>query len=257
MIHPTAVVDPAAKLAADVEVGPYSVIGAEVEIAEGTWVGPHVVIKGPTRIGRNNKIYQFASVGEDCQDKKYKGERTFLEIGDNNVIREFVTIQRGTVQDNSLTQIANGCLIMNYTHIAHDCVVGDNCVIANGTQLAGHVHLSNNVIIGGLSAIHQFCHVGSYVMIGGGTMIRNDVPAFVMAVGNPGVARGMNYEGMKRNGLPKAVINQLRKAYKLVYQSDLTVQKAIEEMENWDFDSEHVNLFIESIKASSRGILPE
>ena len=257
MIHSTAVIDPTAQLAADVQVGPYSVIGADVEIAEGSWIGPHVVIKGPTKIGRHNKIYQFASVGEDCQDKKYKGERTFLEIGDNNVIREFVSIQRGTVQDNSLTKIGNGCLIMNYCHIAHDCIIGDDCIIANACQLAGHVHLSNNVIIGGMSAFHQFTQVGPYVMIGGGTMVRNDIPAFVMAVGNPGVARGMNYEGMKRNGLSKAMMNQLRKAYKIVYQSELTVQQAVAEMESWEPESEHLGLYINSIKSSTRGIIPE
>ena len=179
-IHPTAIIDSRAILADDVTVGAYSIIGAEVELGSGCEIASHVVIKGPTKIGKNNRIFQFASVGEDCQDKKYKGERTFLEIGDNNVIRETCTIHRGTVQDQSITRIGNNNLFMVNVHVAHDCIVGNDCVFANNAGLAGHVHVGDGVIFGGNTGVHQFCQIGSYAMMGGASLVLKDIPAFVM-----------------------------------------------------------------------------
>ncbi|MDX1409022.1 MAG: acyl-ACP--UDP-N-acetylglucosamine O-acyltransferase, partial [Saprospiraceae bacterium] len=185
MIHPTAIIDPAAELAEEVQVGPYSVIGPDVKIGAGTVIAPHVVINGPTTIGRNNRIFQFASVGEECQDKKYKGEPTRLEIGDDNVIRESVTIHRGTIQDNSLTRIGSRNLLMAYVHVAHDCMVGDDCIFANNASIAGHAHVGNGVILGGMTGVHQFCKIGSYSMTSGCSFVTKDIPAYVMAAGNP------------------------------------------------------------------------
>ena len=183
-IHPTAIIDPSAQIAHGVTIGAYSIIGADVVIGEGCDIGPHVVIKGVTTLGKNNRIFQFASVGEDCQDKKYKGERTFLEIGDNNVIRENCTIHRGTTQDNSLTRIGNNNLLMVNTHIAHDCVVGNDCIFANNAGLAGHVKVGDSVIIGGNTGVHQFCQIGSYAMTGGASLVLKDIFVFVMVFGN-------------------------------------------------------------------------
>ena len=191
-IHPTAIIDSRAILADDVTVGAYSIIGAEVELGSGCEIASHVVIKGPTKIGKNNRIFQFASVGEDCQDKKYKGERTFLEIGDNNVIRETCTIHRGTVQDQSITRIGNNNLFMVNVHVAHDCIVGNDCVFANNAGLAGHVHVGDGVIFGGNTGVHQFCQIGSYAMMGGASLVLKDIPAFVMVSGNPAQAAGIS-----------------------------------------------------------------
>jgi UDP-N-acetylglucosamine acyltransferase len=253
LIHSQAIVDKNANIASDVEIGPWTYIGPDVEIDAGTVIAPHVVIKGPTRIGKNNRIYQFASVGEDCQDKKYNGEPTRLEIGDNNVIRESCTIHRGTVQDNSITRIGSGNLLMAYVHVAHDCVVGDNNIFANNASLAGHVHVDHDVILGGFSGVHQFCFVGAHSMASMGSMIVKDIPAFVMVSGDTAKAHGMNYEGMRRRNYPKETINTLRKAYKVVYRQGLTVQDAIAELESWPA-LEQLDLFIDSIKRSQRGI---
>lgn len=254
MIHPTALVDARAKLAADVEVGPYSIIGADVEIGSGTVVGPHVVINGPTRIGRNNRIFQFASVGEECQDKKYKGEPTRLEIGDNNVIRECVTIHRGTIQDNSLTAIGSGNLLMAYVHVAHDCVIGNDCIFANNASVAGHVHVGNGVILGGMTGVHQFCHIGDFAMTAGCSLVVKDVPAYVMVGGNPAAAHGMNYEGMKRRGWSREVINTLRHAYKAVYREGRTLDEALALLDGQLADCAELVPFVASLKASTRGI---
>lgn len=253
MIHSQAIVDKNAKIASDVEVGPWTWIGPDVEIDSGTVIAPHVVIKGPTKIGKNNRIFQFASVGEDCQDKKYNGEPTRLEIGDNNVIRESCTIHRGTVQDNGLTRIGSGNLLMAYVHIAHDCMVGDNNIFANNASLAGHVNVAHDVILGGFSGVHQFCTVGPHSMASMGSMVVKDIPAFVMVSGDTARAHGMNYEGMRRRNFPKDTINTLRNAYKTVYRKGLTVQDAIAELESWP-EVEQLTLFIESIKNSKRGI---
>ncbi|SFC38415.1 acyl-[acyl-carrier-protein]--UDP-N-acetylglucosamine O-acyltransferase [Marinospirillum celere] len=253
LIHPTALIDPAAKIAADVEIGPYSIIGPDVEIGSGCKIGPHVVIKGPSVIGARNRIFQFASVGEDCQDKKYKGEPTRLILGDDNVIREGVTIHRGTVQDQQLTQIGSRNLFMAYSHVAHDCIVGNDCILANQATLAGHVTLGDFVILGGLSAVHQFSRVGSHAMCGGGSIILKDIAAYTMISGHPAESHGINYEGLKRRGFSKEAMQALRSAYKTVFRQGLNLQDAIAELETSNPLPE-VQVFIDSIKNSQRGI---
>lgn len=257
MIHPSAIVDPKAELAADVEVGPFSIIGPDVEIGAGTVIGPHVVVRGPTRIGKGNRIFQFASVGEDCQDKKYKGEPTRLEIGDNNIIREGATLHRGTVQDNSLTRVGSNNLFMAYVHIAHDCIVGDNCIFANNASIAGHVHVGDGVILGGFTGVHQFCKIGSYAMTSLYSVVNMDIPAFVMVQGYPARARGMNFEGMKRRGYSKELIGQLRAAYRTLYRSGLTLAEALARLQEEAGDSAEMAMLLDSLQRSERGIVRE
>lgn len=257
MIHSTAIIDPRAQLDSSVTVGPYSVIGPEVVIGAGTEIGPHVVINGPTTIGENNRIFQFASVGEDCQDKKYKGEPTRLEIGDNNMIRENVTIHRGTIQDESLTKIGSDNLLMAYVHVAHDCIVGNNCVLANNATLAGHVKVGDFVILGGFSGVHQFGRIGSYAMAGMYSVINMDVPAYLMMQGYPARPRGMNVEGMKRRGYEKELIRNLREAYRILYRQGHTIEEAVAKMKAELPASDQLQLFIDSIESSERGIVRE
>lgn len=257
MIHPSAIIDPKAELAADVEVGPFSIIGPDVEIGAGTVIGPHVVVRGPTRIGKGNRIFQFASVGEECQDKKYKGEPTRLEIGDNNIIREGATLHRGTVQDNSLTRVGSNNLFMAYVHIAHDCIVGDNCIFANNSSIAGHVHVGDGVILGGFTGVHQFCKVGSYAMTSLYSVVNMDIPAFVMVQGYPARARGMNFEGMKRRGYSKELISQLRAAYRTLYRSGMTLAEALARLQDEAGDSAEMAMLLDSLQRSERGIVRE
>ncbi|MFC3284360.1 acyl-ACP--UDP-N-acetylglucosamine O-acyltransferase [Litchfieldella rifensis] len=254
MIHPTAIVDPGARLAEDVEVGPFSIIGPQVEIGAGSRVGPHVVIKGPTRLGERTRIFQFASVGEDCQDKKYAGEPTRLVMGDDNVIREGVTLHRGTVQGRGETTIGSRNLLMAYAHVGHDCVIGDDCILANQVTLAGHVTLGDFAILGGLSAIHQFCYFGAHAMAGGGSIITKDTPAYVMINGNPAQAHGLNLVGLKRRGFSSEAIKALGESYKLVYRQGLTVEQALAEIET-RFALPETETFAASIKVSTRGII--
>ncbi|MDR5906337.1 acyl-ACP--UDP-N-acetylglucosamine O-acyltransferase [Franzmannia qiaohouensis] len=253
MIHPTALVDPAARLADDVEVGPFSVIGADVEIGPGSQIGPHVVVKGPTVLGARTRIFQFASVGEDCQDKKYAGEPTRLVMGDDNVIREGVTLHRGTAQDRGETTIGSRNLFMAYAHVGHDCVIGSDCILANQVTLAGHVKLGDFAILGGLSAVHQFCHFGTHAMAGGGSIITKDTPAFVMINGNPAEARGLNLVGLKRRGFSREALNALSESYKLVYRQGLTVEQALAEIRR-RYELPEVDTFIASIEVATRGI---
>ena len=253
MIHNTAIIDARAELASDVQVGPYTVIGPDVKIGAGTVIGPHVVIQGPTTIGRDNRIFQFASVGEACQDKKYKGEPTALEIGDNNVIREHVTIHRGTVQDNGLTRIGHNNLLMVGVHVAHDCMIGNDNIFANTTGIAGHVHIGDGVILGGMTGVHQFCRIGSYAMTAGCSLVVKDIPAYVMVGGNPAASRSMNFEGMRRRGWSAEVISQLRQAYKTVFRQGLTLEQALEKLDQLEAGPE-LQLFIDSLRASERGI---
>lgn len=253
MIHTTAIIDARAELASDVQVGPYTVIGPDVKIGAGTVIGPHVVIQGPTTIGRDNRIFQFASVGEACQDKKYKGEPTALEIGDNNVIREHVTIHRGTVQDNGLTRIGHNNLLMVGVHVAHDCMIGNDNIFANTTGIAGHVHIGDGVILGGMTGVHQFCRIGSYAMTAGCSLVVKDIPAYVMVGGNPAASRSMNFEGMRRRGWSAEVISQLRQAYKTVFRQGLTLEQALEKLGQLEAGPE-LQLFIDSLRASERGI---
>jgi len=254
-IHPQAIVEPGAKISANVEVGPWSFIGSDVEIGEGTKIMSHVVLKGPSKIGKHNTIFQFSSVGEDCQDKKYAGELTHLEIGDHNTIREGCTIHRGTIQDNSITKIGNNNLFMAYVHVAHDCVIGNDCIFANNATLAGHVHVADNAILGGGSMVHQFCKVGVHSMSAGGSIILRDVPAFVMASGQSASVHGLNTEGLKRRGFSPEQLAELKRAYKVIYRKGLNLKDALVQLDN-DFDkSDIVSTFVDSIKNSNRGII--
>jgi UDP-N-acetylglucosamine acyltransferase len=226
VIHPTALIDAGARLGANVSIGAYSVIGAGVEIGDGTRVGPHVVIEGPTKIGRDNRIFQFASLGAAPQDKKYGGEPTTLEIGDRNTIREFCTFNRGTVQDAGATRIGNDNWIMAYVHLAHDCQVGNQTIFANNAQLAGHVHVGDWAILGGFTVVHQFVRIGAHAMTGMGTILLQDVPPYVTASGNPSAPHGINSEGLKRRGFSPAAIAGLRRAYKTLYRNGLKLEEA-------------------------------
>lgn len=255
MIDPRAAIDPNAKLADGVTVGPFSVIGPDVEIGEGSWIGPHVVIEGPCRIGKENKIFQFSSIGAEPQDKKYAGEPTLLEIGDRNVIRESCTLNRGTSQDLGYTRIGSDNWIMAYVHIAHDCIVGDNTIFANNTTLAGHVVIEDYAILGGASLIHQFCTVGAYSFIGMGSAISKDVPPFLMVAGQPSHPHGLNVEGLRRRGFTPEAIKALRRAYKIVYRSGLTAVKAVDKIADLASEYDEVAQFSEFIRQSERGIV--
>lgn len=231
MIDPRAVVDPKAEIATDVEVGPYAVIGAGVRIDAGTWIGPHVVIKGPARIGRDNRIFQFSSLGDEPQDKKYAGETTRLEIGDRNTIREFVSMNRGTAQDGGVTRLGNDNWIMAYVHIAHDCILGNNLVLANGTSLAGHVHVDDNVSFGGFTLVHQFVHIGAYAFTGHNSALTGDVPPYIMVAGSERTRPyGVNVVGLKRRNFTAEQIEAIRRAYKILYRSSLRLADAREEL---------------------------
>ena len=254
MIDVRAVVDPAAKIADDVSIGPFSVIGADVEIGSGTWVGPNVVINGPCRIGRENKIFQFASVGELPQDKKYAGEDTLLEIGDRNVIREFCTLNRGTVQGGGATTIGDDNWIMAYVHIAHDCRVGSQTIFANNTTLAGHVTIEDYVILGGATLVHQFCRVGAHSFCGMGSAIAKDIPTYMMVAGQPAAPHGLNTEGLKRRGFSAEEIRELRRAYKVIYRSGLRVVEVIEALKPIAERCAVVQPLIDFIEKSERGI---
>ena len=255
-IHPTALVDAKAEIDTSVEIGPFSIIGPEVQIGAGTVVKSHVVINGHTTIGCNNEIYQFSSVGEANQDKKYRGEATRLVIGDNNIIRENATIHRGTIQDNGITQVGSGNLFMASTHVGHDCVVGDNNILANYAALAGHVTIGDSILLGGYSGVHQFCRVGSFSMCGMGSMVTKDIPAYIMVSGNPARAHGMNFEGMRRRGMTSDVIKALRTAYKLLYLKGLKLETALQELEQGlAKEVTEVHAFVASIRQSKRGIV--
>lgn len=225
-IHPTAIVDPQARLAADVTIGPYTIVGADVEIGAATRIGSHVVIGEHTRIGARNTIFQFCSIGEAPQDKKYGGEPTRLEIGDDNTIREFCTLNRGTIQDAGVTRVGNHNWIMAYVHLAHDCQIGNHTIFANNAQLAGHVHIGDYVVLGGFTGVHQFCRVGAHCMTAIGAVVLQDVPPFVMAAGNTAEPRGINAEGLKRRGYSTDAIAAIRRAFKTLYKSGLSFDEA-------------------------------
>ncbi len=255
MIHSTAIIDSRAELADDVAVGPFTVIGPHVTIAAGTVIGSHVVIKGPTSIGKHNRIYQFSSIGEDPQDKKYAFEVTRLEIGDRNTIREFTSMHRGTQQDHSVTQIGNDNLFMAYTHVAHDCVIGDHVIMANGASLAGHVHLNSHAILGGFTLVHQFTQIGQYSFAAMGSAITQDIPPFIMVGGRPTKPHGINSVGMERNGITAEDIRLIRKAYKIIYKMNLRLEDAIEQMEDLAGDSKEVSDMVSFLRNVNRGIL--
>jgi len=255
MIDPRAVVSPHATIAADVQIGPFTVIGADVDIGAGTWIGPHVVINGPTRIGTHNKIFQFASLGDAPQDKKYGGEPTRLEIGHRNVFRESVTVNRGTTHDKGVTHIGNDNLLMAYSHVAHDCHLGDQIVMANCATLGGHVEIGDWVTLGGLSAVHQHTKVGAYCFIAHNAAVTRDVPPYVMAVGRPAVPHSVNSVGLQRRGFTPAQILNIRRAYRLLYRSGLKLKAAVEQLEQVAATQPEIAPFVEFIKRSSRSIV--
>ncbi len=255
MIDPGAIIHADACIGTNVSVGPYSVIGAGVEIASGCRIGPHAVIKGPTKIGKNNKIFQFCSIGDDPQDKKYEGESdSVLEIGDNNVIREFCSINRGTGHGGGCTRLGNNNWIMAYVHIAHDCLIGNHCTFANNTTLAGHVSIDDYVILGGFTGVHQFCRIGKNSFSAIASVIVKDVPPYLMMSGNTAKPTGLNKEGLKRNGFPSATIDQLKKAYKVIYREGLLLKDALEKIAALESDCPEVEEFVRFIKSSERGI---
>lgn len=255
MIDPRAIVDPAARLAADVAVGPFAIVGPDVEIGAGTWVGPHAIINGPTRIGRDNRIFQFASIGEIPQDKKYAGEKTRLEIGDRNTFRESCTVHRGTVQGGGVTRIGSDNLIMATVHIAHDCIVGNHVIFANAASLAGHVTIDDYAILGGFTLVHQFCTLGAHCFTAMGSVIPKDVPPYVMVSGHMARPYGLNTEGLKRRGFDAATLTALRRAYKVIYKSGLTVEQAREQLVAMTGDCAEVGLFVDFLGRSTRGIV--
>jgi UDP-N-acetylglucosamine acyltransferase len=226
-----------------------------VEIGAGSRIASHVVIKGPTRIGEGNQIFQFATIGEDCQDKKYAGEPTRLEIGDYNVFREGCTVHRGTVQDEGITRIGSHNLLMAYAHVAHDCVMGDNIILANSAALAGHVRVGDHAILGGFTAVHQFCRIGAHVMCGAGTVVLKDIPAYVMASGNSAKPHGINLEGLRRRGFDAEALATLRRSYKAIYRKGLTLDQALQELKAMAEQQPAVQLLIDSLEASTRGII--
>lgn len=255
LIAPQAVIHPDAKLADDVRVGPWTLIGPDVEIGAGSVIASHVVIKGPTRIGKNNQIYQFSTVGEDTPDLKYNGEPTRLVIGDHNIIREGVTIHRGTVQDRSETTIGNHNLIMAYVHIGHDSVLGDHCILVNNTSLAGHVVVGDWAILSGFTLVHQFCHIGAHSFSGMGSAIGKDVPAYVLVNGAPAAAKSINAEGLRRRGFNKDEIAAVSRAFKVIYRRGFTVDEALLQLEQLALECPAVRPMIDSLTVSKRGIV--
>jgi len=255
VIHTTAIVDESAIIADDCEVGAYSVIGPDVSIGAGTIIGPHVVIKGPTSIGRKNKISQFASVGDDPQDLKYDGEKTYLEIGDDNTIREFATINRGTEGGGTVTRIGNGNLFMAYIHVAHDCQIGDNVIMANSASLAGHVTVGDHAILAGFACVHQFCKVGEHAFIGLNSVANRDVSPFTMAVGNYAEAKGINKNGLRRREFSDDTISALHRSYKILIRQHGDRAQAIDALKTESSMFPEVARMIEFVENSERGIV--
>ena len=255
LIHPSAIVSPKAELAGDVRIGPWTVIGDGVSIDSGSIIESHVVVKGPTQIGKQNHIYQFSSVGEDTPDLKYKGEPTRLVIGDRNIIREGVTIHRGTVQDRSETSIGDDNLLMAYVHVGHDSVIGNHVILVNNTALAGHVHVDDWAILGGFTLVHQFCRIGAHCFTGMGSAIGKDVPAYVLVTGAPAAPRNINAEGLKRRGFSREELSRLSNAYKTIYRRGHTTEEAVEELRGLANSCEKVAVLVKSLESSQRGIV--
>ena len=254
MIDARAIVSGEAELAADVSVGPFSIIGPQVQIGPRTVVGPHVVINGPTTIGAGNRIFQFASIGDAPQDKKYQGEPTRLEIGDRNVFRESCTVNRGTTHGQGVTRIGSDNLFMAYAHVAHDCVVGNNTVFANCAALGGHVEIGDWVILGGLTAVHQFSKIGAHAFLAGGAIVTRDVPPYVMVAGNPAAPHSVNSEGLKRRGFTEEQIRNIRDAYRIVYRSDLKLAEALARLAPQADGRPEIRAFVDFIHASTRSL---
>ena len=255
MIHPTAVISESATIGENVTIGPFCVVDDNVTIGDGCILKSHVVVRGPTRIGKNNKFYQFSSIGEDCQDKKYAGEPTELIIGDDNEFREGVTVHRGTVQDEGVTIIGSRGLFMVNAHIAHDCVLGDDIIVANNCAIAGHVHIDDFVIVGGAVGIHQFCKIGAHAFLGAGGIILRDVPPFVMVSGHKNIPQGINSEGLKRRGFEKDEVLAIKRAYKVIYRAGNTIEEAIDALETPANDHDGVARMVEFLRHAERGII--
>ncbi len=255
MIDERAVIDPGADLDEGVSVDPFAVIGADVQIGKGSWIGPHCVIKGPTRIGRDNRIFQFASVGEDPQDMKYAGEPTVLEMGDRNVVREYATIHRGTAQDAGVTRIGNDNLLMAYTHVAHDCGIADHVIMANAASLGGHVHIHDWAILGGFTIVHQFCRIGAHAFCAMGSSVSMDVPTYVTIGGSPAKAYGINSEGLKRRGFDDELILAIRRAYKILYKSGMKLEQALEVIRGMAEQTPQLVQLVDFLADNERGIV--
>jgi UDP-N-acetylglucosamine acyltransferase len=255
VIDARAIVSPQAQLAPDVTVGPFSIIGPQVQVGARTVIGPHVVVNGPTTIGEENHIFQFASIGDAPQDKKYRGEPTRLVIGDRNVFRESCTINRGTTHDKGVTTIGNDNLFMAFSHVAHDCVIGNNTVFANSVAMGGHVEVGDWVILGGLTAIHQFIKIGAHAFLGGGAILSRDVPPYVMVAGNPAVPHGVNAEGLKRRGFSEAQIRHIREAYRIIYRSDLKLSDALARLTELAAEQPEIQAFVDFIHGSTRSLV--
>lgn len=255
MIHPQAIIDPRARLGKDVQVGAYSIIGADVEIGDRCWIGPHVVINGPTRIGADSRIYQFCSLGDAPQHTGYKGEPTRLDLGERNVVREYCTFNRGTVAGGGLTQIGNDNFIMAYSHIAHDCRIGNHTVFANAASLAGHVHIGDYAVLGGFTLVHQFCRIGAYCMTAVNTVLFKDVPPFVTAGGNSAAPHGINVRGLKRRGFSEDAIAAVKRAYKTLYKSGLLLEQALAEIDTMARAHPELTQLTTFIRESERGIV--
>ncbi|MBE7565613.1 acyl-ACP--UDP-N-acetylglucosamine O-acyltransferase [Acidithiobacillus thiooxidans] len=253
-IHPTAIVDSGAIVGADCKIGPYAVIGAHVELGAHCQIGAHAVLEGPTRIGSHNHIFQFASVGTAPQDLGYQGEPTALEIGSHNTLREFVTVNRGTVKGGGVTRIGSHNLLMAYCHVAHDCRIGDQVVMANAATLAGHVCIEDHAILGGLSAVHQFARIGSHAILGGGTMAPLDIPPYMMAAGNHASLHGINVRGLARRGISRETILQIKRAYRILFRSGQRLDDAMEEVRQRGLDAPEIAHLLDFIQNSKRGI---
>ena len=254
-MHPTAIVDPAARVAPGVEIGAYAVIGPGVEIGAGCSIGPHTVVTGNTRIGARCRIFQFSSIGEIPQDKKYQGEPTRLEIGESNTIREFCTINSGTRQGGGVTRIGDGNWIMAYAHVAHDCQIGNRTIFANNAQLAGHVVVGDDAILGGFTVVHQFCRIGPHSITGMGTIVLQDIPPYVMASGNPARPYGINAEGLARRGFDAASIAAVKRAYRSLYRAGLTLEQARKALAEQAQTQPEITVLAEFVAAEGRGII--
>ncbi len=256
MIHPTAIVHAQAQIGDNVEIGPFAIVGESVSIGEGTRIGAHTIVHGPSQIGRNNRIFQFSSIGEDPQDRKYRGEEdSLLVIGDDNTIREFCTVNRGTAGGGGVTRVGNGNWIMAYVHIAHDCILGDNNVLANNATLAGHVRIEDHVTLGGFTGVHQFCRLGRYSFTAISSVVVKDVPPYLMVSGNTAKPAGLNREGLKRYGMDSATIDVLRTAYRILYKEGLLLKDALEKLDRLAAEHSKVAVLTDFIRASARGIV--
>lgn len=255
MIDSKAIIHPSAKIADNVSIGPWTLIGKDVEIGEGTWIGPHVVINGPCKIGKNNKIFQFSSIGDAPQDLTYAGEDTLLEIGDNNTIREYCMINRGSLKGGGVTRIGNHNFIMGYVHIGHDCHIANHCILVNYAGLAGHVTVNDHAILGAYSAVHQFCNIGHHAFVAKATYVTQDVLPYIIIDGNPPSAHGINAVGLKRRGFSSETIQGLKRAYKVIFRNSLTTKEAIDALNDLQLEFPQVSLFIDALNAAKRGIV--